>query len=262
MESLSEMLTVESPDRCPLFQELLPRMASEATPVAGGRSYTAHSDVIGGGSVLNLVHRALTVIGPKTLTVLPIRMRPPPPNCRREALVVSGRLPSLGPSYAGAPCPKVGADALDPSMDMGQQLWDSLLLDEPLSRKSEKLVKSRFFGLLRAVRREAAQWSSRLFGYLTVCLEVDFLGAMNHAKMKAIEPKPGKKPDTSSNKEGEEEMTPRKAAGNQMVMGTVFMLDSRNRDILLCILEAVAPLERWYSEQNEQIRSPAGHTSG
>lgn len=34
MESLSEMLAVESPDPCPLFQELLPRMISEAILVA------------------------------------------------------------------------------------------------------------------------------------------------------------------------------------------------------------------------------------
>lgn len=30
MESLTEMLAVESPEQSPLFQELLPRMASEA----------------------------------------------------------------------------------------------------------------------------------------------------------------------------------------------------------------------------------------
>lgn len=166
-----------------------------------------------------------------------------------------GKGPDADP---GTPPTKVGADALDPARDIGEQVWQSLLIDGPWGRKGEKIVKRRFFGLIRAGRREASQWSSRLFGYLTVCLDMDFLGAMNNTKMKVAEPKPGKKQDTSSKKEGAEEMALRKAAGNQMVMGTVFMLDSRNRDILLCILEAVSPLERWYGEQREQPRLTGG----
>lgn len=151
----------------------------------------------------------------------------------------------------------MGADALDPASDMGQQAWESLLSNGPWSRKGEKVVKPRFFGLIRAGRCEAAQWSSRLFGYLTVCLEMDFLGSMSLAKLKVVEPKLNKS-DTSSKMEGEEEMALRKAACNQMVMGPVFLLDSRNKDILLCILEAVAPLEKWYGEENEQLRSTTG----
>lgn len=44
--------------------------------------------------------------------------------------------------------------------------------------------------------------------------------------------------------EGAEEMALQQAACNQMVIGTIFLLGSRNRDILLCVLEAVAPVER------------------
>lgn len=145
---------------------------------------------------------------------------------------------------------------------MGQQMWESLLSHGPCARKGEKVVKSRFFGLIRAGRREASQWCSRLFGYLTVCLEMDFLGALNHKKMTVVEPKPGHKQNTSYRKEGAEEIALRKAVGNQMLMGTVFMLDSRNRVILLCILDAVSPLERWYGEQNDKLRSTGGPIHG
>eukprot|EP00974_Lingulodinium_polyedra_P096756 9378615-Lingulodinium_polyedra.AAC.1 len=61
------------------------------------------------------------------------------------------------------------------------------------------------------------------------------------------------KPGTSAKKESAEEEALRKICANQMAMGTMFMADKGNYNLLQIVLQATGPVEAWHHEQNKAL---------
>lgn len=138
-----------------------------------------------------------------------------------------------------------------------EQVWDALAFSNPWENKGTKIVRSRFLGVITAGRAFCSEWHRRCFGYSFASLELGFMSNMKPAKLN-MKDKPAEKETTNANRESSEEQALRKACGNQMQMGAIFLMADANLTTLKLVCECTLPIETWFHAQNVDLRSVEG----
>lgn len=140
------------------------------------------------------------------------------------------------------------------------RFWNMLQVFNPFAVKGAKTNLNRFLSYLGQGSIEADLHTSRLFGYLSCCLEQDYLGNSKLTRLicqKKSKFQSGPSRTTNASRTNEMDAALANAAVNQLAVGTLVLLDKGVQLRERAIQRTAAPLMDWFSDFSRKVRSVA-----
>lgn len=128
----------------------------------------------------------------------------------------------------------------------------------PLQEKGAKTNLKRFLSHLIKGEEEAPLHSLRLLGYLSCCLQCDYLGSSKMTRLlcsRGTKQEGNAREVTSSNRPDSVDSAMAKAAINQLAVGTLVLLDRPGQLVERAIQRLAAPLRAWYGNMSREVRN-------
>ena len=114
-------------------------------------------------------------------------------------------------------------------------------------------MTGRFLNTVRKLKDESAQYTQRKFGYLSTCIEMDFLGSARFANLVRTGGEIAR--GVNSGRETAEEAVLRKACANQLVVALMEYLKPDTLCLDNMIWMGAGRWDEWMSYQNVTLRS-------
>lgn len=155
---------------------------------------------------------------------------------------------------------EAGDEACQGGGEVAAIYWQRCQDFSPFGVKGSKTNQNRFLSYLGKGSAEAPLHSMRLLGYLTTCLEQDYLGSTKMAKLLCKssgqqDGASGARGSTSSARSSDTEVALAKAAANQLAIGALVLCDRGAQVRERAIQIVAAPLQAWYAEVSRESRS-------
>lgn len=151
-----------------------------------------------------------------------------------------------------------GDQSSSSEVEVAERYWEQLKHCDPFEKKGSKTNLNRFLSYAIKGESEAPLHSVRLLGYLSCCLEQDYLGSSKMCRLlcdgKGTK-KEGGRESTSASRTDIVDSALAKAALNQLAVGTLVLLDRPGQIIERGIQRVASAVRLWYGEMSREVRS-------
>ena len=137
---------------------------------------------------------------------------------------------------------------------LAETLWAETMATNPFYNKGYKTNLNRFLSYLAKGKQEAPLHSTRLWCYLSTCLEQNYLGTGKLCKLLMSKTKHEGNADSTSSACPVESSVAR-AACNQLAVGTLVLLDRAAQLRERVIQKVCSPLQDWYTAVSVETRA-------